>query len=231
MRDKRKYHLIIGSKAFLDDQLSNLLVDNAADSFLDLVKLSDAAKQKGYSFDQYAEKLVIKNDNYHGIVESAHDRLGPLIEDLTVDNAEIFIHNPPRVLKEFIEEQHRRSLIELDVFAEKYDMNQAPDMFVENIQSISSKLFGQQGAIEEISKSLWYLTSVKRKNPYVIMLYGNSGLGKTELVREISQKFFKGKCLEKHLSMFKNSNYSDYFLERHLIEEVLDLIYWSGNPI
>lgn len=46
---------------------------------------------------------------------------------------------------------------------------------------------------------------------YVIMLYGNSSLGKTELVKEISQKFFGSKCLEKHLSMFKNNNYSEYF--------------------
>lgn len=43
------------------------------------------------------------------------------------------------------------------------------------------------------------------------MLYGNSSLGKTELVREIAKHFFEGKVLEKHLSMFKNNNYSDYF--------------------
>ena len=43
------------------------------------------------------------------------------------------------------------------------------------------------------------------------MLYGNSSLGKTELVREIAEKFFAGKYLEKHLSMFKNNNYADYF--------------------
>ena len=43
------------------------------------------------------------------------------------------------------------------------------------------------------------------------MLYGNSSLGKTELVRQIAEKFFDGKFLEKHLSMFKNNNYSEYF--------------------
>lgn len=57
------------------------------------------------------------------------------------------------------------------------------------------------------------------------MLYGNSSLGKTELVREISQSFFEGKFLEKHLSMFKNNNYSDYFLAILRIEEALDMIY------
>ena len=84
-------------------------------------------------------------------------------------------------------------------------------MFVNKIKEISLHIFGQQTAIEEISKSLWYLTTVKRSKPYVIMLYGNSSLGKTELVREIAEKFFGGKYLEKHLSMFKNNNYSEYF--------------------
>lgn len=79
------------------------------------------------------------------------------------------------------------------------------------MQEISEHIIGQENAINEISKSLWYLTNVNRSKPYVIMLYGNSSLGKTELVREIANKFFDGKFYEKHLSMFKNNNYSDYF--------------------
>lgn len=211
MEDKRKYHIIIGSKAFFDAQLPTFSEDDDVDTFLEMVKLSDAAKQSRYTFDQYADKLIIKNNHYHGIVEAAHDRLGPLIEDLTTDTSEIYIHNPPRVLKEYLEDQHKRSLIELNIVFERYEIKRDTDMFVENIKNISSNIFGQQMAIEEVSKSLWYLTTVKRAKPYVIMLYGNSSLGKTELVREIAQKFFGGKCLEKHLSMFKNNNYSDYF--------------------
>lgn len=57
------------------------------------------------------------------------------------------------------------------------------------MQAISEHIIGQENAINEISKSLWYLTNVNRSKPYVIMLYGNSSLGKTELVREIANKF------------------------------------------
>lgn len=211
MEDKRKYHIIIGSKAFFDASLSSLSEDDSVETFLELVKLSDTAKQNHMIFDQYADKLVIKNNNYHGIVEAAHDRLGPLIEELTTEDAEIFVHNPPQVLIEYLEDQHKRTLIELDTVCEEYGIKRDSDMFVDKINGISSHIFGQQIAIEEISKSLWYLTTVKRKKPYVIMLYGNSSLGKTELVREIAKEFFDGKCLEKHLSMFKNNNYSEYF--------------------
>ena len=211
MEDKRKYHIIIGSKAFFDANLPDFNEDDVVDSFLELVKLSDAAKQNRQIFDQYADILILKNNNYHGIIDAAHDRLGPLIEDLTTEHAEIYVHNPPRVLKEYLEDQYKRSLIELEIIPEKYTIEHNPGAFVDKIMEISSNIIGQQLAIEEISKSLWYLTTIKRAKPYVIMLYGNSSLGKTELVREVASKFFDGKLLEKHLSMFKNNNYSDYF--------------------
>ena len=67
-----------------------------------------------------------------------------------------------------------------------------------------------QYAIIEISKTLRYLTTVKRKKPYVVMLYGNSSIGKTELVREIAKNFFNNQLLEQHLSMFKSNANSDY---------------------
>lgn len=102
-------------------------------------------------------------------------------------------------------------IIDLDIQKEKYSIKKDPEHFSTNICDIRRNIIGQDNAVDEISKSLWYLTTVERTKPYVIMLYGNSSLGKTELVREIAEKFFEGKFLEKHLSMFKNNNYSDYF--------------------
>ena len=55
------------------------------------------------SFDNYADILLVTNDNYNGITEQAHDRIGVLIEELTTDEAEIFIHNPPIVLNQYLE--------------------------------------------------------------------------------------------------------------------------------
>jgi hypothetical protein len=42
------------------------------------------------------------------------------------------------------------------------------------------------------------------------MLYGNSSIGKTELVREIAKNFFGNQLLEQHLSMFKSNANGDY---------------------
>lgn len=97
MSNVRKYHIVIGSKAYFESHLKDL-EDVDYQSFLELVRIFDLYKQNKISFDDYRTNLlVLKNDNYHGIVESAHDRLGALIEDLTEEDAEIFIHNPPRI--------------------------------------------------------------------------------------------------------------------------------------
>lgn len=211
MESKRKYHIIIGSKTYFDMSLPEFREEDKVDTFLDLVKLSDFSRQNQRKFEEHAKTLIIKNDNYHEIVEAAHDRLGALIEDLTTDDAEIYVHNPPRILMKYLENKQKLSLIELDAKSEKYEIKRNVDMFVNQIEDISLHIIGQHLVIKEISKSLWYLTNIKRDKPYVIMLYGNSSLGKTELVREIAKSFFSGKYLEKHLSMFKNNNYSDYF--------------------
>ena len=210
MDNKRKYHIVIGSNAHFDSVVPDDVKNGDMLSFMELVKLSDLARQNKQPLIGCADKLIIRNNDYHGIVETAHDRLGALVEELTTDDAEIYVHNPPRVLKEFLEEKHRRKLIELDIDGEEYKIERDASMFIDKMNNISNKIIGQDRAIEEVSKSLWYLTNIDRKKPYVIMLFGNSSLGKTELVREIANNFYGGKFLEKHLSMFKNNSYSDY---------------------
>lgn len=212
----RIYKIVIGSSSYFDKALDEAysIIDEKnvkIPSFLELIRIFDAQKQSGNTDTVETPLLFIRNNDYNSIVNAAHDRLGPLIEDITHDKELILIHNPPRVLYEYLQDKKARNLITLEEDREEYSIQKEPEKFKENILRISDAIVGQDRAIIEISKSLWYLISVQRKKPYVIMLYGNSSLGKTELVREIAKHFFEGKVLEKHLSMFKNNNYSDYF--------------------
>lgn len=209
----RTYNVIIGSKAFFEKCLPMQDEWTSVDFFLDLVRKSDEQRKLGYSdlSEIKADILIVKNDHYHGIVETAHDRLGGLIEDLTTDDATIYIHNPPAGLKALLEQMQSRGSIDLVCNVEQYQINRDAKNFALNIQEIEKHIIGQKMAVQDISKSLWYLTSVDRKNPYVIMLYGGSSLGKTEIVREIARYFFENKFFETHLSMYKNDKYSDYF--------------------
>ena len=205
----RNYYLVVGSRPFFDNYLSG--ISDEKDSFLDLVRLDDAQQKQGRRLWSPSASLVVRNSDYHGIVAAAHDRLWELIKSFTEEDANIYIHNPPASLKRQLEIQRDAGTITLDIIPEKYDIERDPSAFASAMDEIRRKIIGQDNAIRDISKSIWYLTNVDRKKPYVIMLYGNSSLGKTELVREISRCFFKSKYMEKHLSMFKNGNYAEYF--------------------
>lgn len=208
----RQYYVVIGSKSFFSDCLNSFEFDNPV-SFLELVRLNDNLKNIKESNRESirVKSLIVRNDDYHGITPSAHERLGELIKDLSTNDAVIFIHNPPASLKKQLTTQHERKEIELEIVSEKYEIEKEPVDFVQNIKSIEERIFGQHNAVLEMAKSIWYLTNLEREKPYVIMLYGKSSLGKTELVREISNVFFDSKFMEKHLSMFKSGNYAEYF--------------------
>lgn len=223
MNSTRKYWIIKGSKSFFDIELKKLFpnyLSSELSNFPQMVRNYDEySKRFLLESERKLEKepfnrtnfLIIKNHDYHSIVSTAHDRLSGLIEDLTTNDSQILVHNPTRLLEDYLDIQLKQNKIELEKITQVYEMIREPKQFKEKMHSISCRIIGQENALFEISKSMWYLTHVTRKKPFVIMLYGSSSIGKTEMVREISAKFFNDKDFEKHLSMFKNDR-AQYFL-------------------
>ena len=222
----RDYTIIIGSKGYFDNQIASLLGDvtlglvndfshmvHKHDEYHKRVSIKGVSPETDDVFDK-TNLLIVRNADYHGIVETAHDRLGPLIEDITVEDARIFIHNPTMTLEVYLQRLKERDKISLVHIREEYLMSSDSTNFAENIHGISQNIIGQDEAIYEVSKSMWYLTRIDRKKPFVIMLYGNSSIGKTEMVREVAVRFFHNKVLEKHLSMFQNVR-SEHYLFGH----------------
>lgn len=205
----RTFHIVNGSKSFFFQKTKDL---KEPKSFLDLVRKSDAylnAKQ-AFPNTEKANLMIVYNDNYHAITEQANDRLGNLIYDLTQEDSEVWVHNPPHNLLFFLNNKAVCKEIKLDTVSQKYDIIRGQKNYVKGIQNIKNNIIGQDTAIIEISKTLSYLTTVKRKKPYVIMLYGNSSIGKTELVREVAKYFFEDQLLEQHLSMYKTAVNGEY---------------------
>lgn len=205
----RIFHIINGSKNFFLEQINEL---KNPKSFLELVRKSDAYLNNKQPFpnSEKADLMLLYNDNYHAITEQANDRLGNLIYELTQNDSEIWVHNPPHNLLFFLKNKADYGEIHLNTLSEKYDIKRGQSNYLRGIQKIRESIIGQDNAIIEISKTLNYLTAVKRKKPYVIMLYGNSSIGKTELVREVAKHFFENHLLEQHLSMYKATVNGEY---------------------
>lgn len=206
----RKINIVIGPKSFFESKIKDIL--ERANYFLDLVKLNDNYQYLKTPFppDKKSSLLIVKNDSYLGITEQANDRLGALIFDISTNDSTIYIHNPPSSLIFFLNNQKSLEHIELNVDKYKYDICRNKKTYTDGIKSIQNNIIGQNNAIIEISKTLKYLTSVKRQKPYVIMLFGNSSIGKTEMVREIAKSFFDNKFYEQHLSMYKSGVNQEY---------------------
>lgn len=85
----RNYFLIIGSTSYFDDYLSKIDVEK--DSFIELVRQDDTQRKGGVITWDPSPNLVVRNSDYHGLVASAHDRLGELIKEFTTEDAYIYI--------------------------------------------------------------------------------------------------------------------------------------------
>ncbi len=205
----RNYIVIIGSTSFFDQNIQSLNAEGK--EFNDVVTASDAARNAGRTL-QRTESLIVRNNHYHGIVESAHARLGGLIEDVTTDDATIYIHNPTTILLRYIRREYEAGGCYFEVIEEPRSSLTKMSGVVEKIEKIKEQIIGQKKALNEIAKTLIYLSSTKRKRPYVLMLYGKSSLGKTETAKLIASLFFGGKMIERHLSMFEDFSLanSDY---------------------
>ena len=222
MDNVRDYTIVRGSRQYFDEQMDLIVKDfilSAKNDFPQMVRMHDEYNRrfsvKGVpentddTFD-LTDLLIVRNTDYHSIRETAHDRLPILIEELTTETAKVIVHNPTKTLEGYLSKLKSRNKIKLNIVAEKYEMLRDSEQFRVNMLNISKKIIGQDEAMNEIGKSMWYLTHIDRRKPFVIMLYGNSSVGKTEMVREIASTFFSNNVFEKHLSMFKNDRSAFY---------------------
>jgi len=121
----RVYTIVIGSKEYFSTQIATVLDERGitiADNFVQTVQRHDdwrkrfsiegISKTEKDEFEK-TDFLVVRNSDYHGIVETAHDRLGVLIEDMTDDNAVIFVHNPTKLLEDYLSKLSSRDEISL----------------------------------------------------------------------------------------------------------------------
>lgn len=226
----RRYHVLNGSPSYFDDQLSALNIQG------------DEMSQKVLEFDQQrilgtkfilSDCLIVRNNHYLNLVESALSRLGSLIEDLTSGDADIFVHNPPLNLLNHIHSSEEHGRCTFEKCEDNLPRIASIDDVKKSINLVKQSVLGQDAALDSIGKSLFYLSKVKREKPFVLMFYGKSSLGKTETAKAIARVFYDGKMLEKHMSMFGTTGYASYLFGDKLNERSLgyDLFQRESNLV
>lgn len=147
------------------------------------------------------ECVVVESSDYASLQEHAIMNFVGLVRPI---NPELLIlHNPPA----HIERQLRREL-EITVSYFQY-----PAITRATLQDFATgfaeRIVGQNVVREEMLASMYPLLKKTRNQPVVIMLYGPSGVGKTQTAQFINE-LLGGTLFRKQFSMFNNDRFASY---------------------
>lgn len=146
--------------------------------------------------------------NFMGLIRSMRPR-------------KLVLHNPPA----HIQTQIQRSIPSTEVVRFSY-----PAVTIETLQrfdaEFSEHMVGQAKAKERLLAALYPLTREGRTTPAVVMLYGPSGVGKTQAAQFVND-LLGGELLRKQFSMFHSEKFASYLFggshsEPSLAKDLLD---------
>ena len=150
------------------------------------------------------DNCVVRSDDYGSVLEHVIANFANIVT-LNHDVGTLYIQNPPkRVLQsltstcpeliEFKGSEYRK--VDRTVLKEIYN-------------NLNRDILGQEECKRQIISGLYRLTASTIDRPVVLMLYGPSGVGKTETAKSIS-KTLGGELLRVQFSMMQNTEAYNY---------------------
>lgn len=167
----------------------------------------------------FVKNFVISSDEYAGIREHVITNFINFLAKFNVEN--LYIQNPPLQ----ISEQILRLYPKAEVKYQKYKKI-TNDHLTKLNNNYDEKIIGQEKAKLELLQALFPLTLKYRKKPVVLLLYGKSGIGKTETAKYIAEVIGEP-VFRKQFSMFQNNQFSTYLFggahyEKSFAKDLLD---------
>ncbi len=190
----KKIIIYKGSNKGLASYLQNNKISTKS-SFTSMAIKMDKERKSVKTARSTYNTIIIYEREYFSITSNANNTLLSIIEELAAKDAVVVIHNP----QVYIENElmlHHQSLVEVVE-------EQVTTLKEEHILKVIS---GNQMFTKwkmELLKSLLYFTDNQSDKPYVIVLYGGSGLGKTHIVKQLVNE------MQEELLSFQLSNYQD----------------------
>lgn len=181
-------------------------------SFMELIQHYNARlrpSDSGVSEHSLSKKLktgccIVKADDYGSVLEHVLSNFVNVV-CLNYDMEKLFVHNPPkRVLSSLVSEygddiEYHKShyeIIDRDILKNVYG-------------ALCTDVLGQEQCKKSIVSSLYKLTAESNGKPVVLLLYGPSGVGKTETAKSISNSL-GGNLLRIQFSMMQTQEAYNY---------------------
>lgn len=157
-----------------------------------------------------ANCLICKADDFASVLEHTLSNFTNIIS-LNYDVEKLFIHNPPKKVLENLQSEFGD---EIEYCASNY--TKLDVAYIRKVYNdLNMNIIGQEKCKMQIISGLYRLTKEKSQKPAVFMLYGPSGVGKTETAKSIS-KSLGGELLRIQFSMMQtNEAYNYVFGSEH----------------
>lgn len=208
-----KVVIFTGSKKDFDKFLqSRIDEDEETIPFMELIQHYNARlrpNESGVGEDALFSKIAVDNcvvraDDFGSVLPHVLSNFSNIVT-LNHEIGTLYVHNPPRRVLESLKSYYGNEI--------EYYESQYPEITRETLiklySSLNEDILGQEDCKKHIISGIYRITTGSASKPVVLMLYGPSGVGKTESARSIS-KALGGEVLRVQFSMMQTQESYDY---------------------
>lgn len=150
------------------------------------------------------KNCVVRADDYASVLEHAISNFVNIITlNSNVEN--LFLHNPPKRVIESLKSAYSDNIEYKYSKYEKITRKKLKKIYY----NMDNYIIGQKYCKKEIISSLYKLLIKEKDKPIVLLLYGPSGVGKTETAKNISESM-GGELLRIQFSMMQSQEAYNY---------------------
>lgn len=204
--------IFCGSKRDFEELLEErILEEEETIPFMDLIQHYNARlrpNESGVKESALARRIsvdncVVRAEDYGSVLEHVLSNFVNIVS-LNHDVENLYVHNPPKRVQRSLEAY----MDDIEYLYSNYK-NVSRDLLKEIYSNLDNDILGQEQCKKQIISGLYRLISKESDKPVVLMLYGPSGVGKTETAKSIS-KSLGGELLRVQFSMMQTAEAYNY---------------------
>ena len=208
-----KIVVFIGSKRDFEEFVNSQIHNNEETiPFMELIQHYNARlrpNESGVSEDALFENLevdncIVRSEDYGSVLSHVLANFANIIS-LNYEIGVLYVHNPPKLVIRSLQSAYPDSIIYKETKYKILDENSLKDTY----KNLCNDIYGQENCKKQIIGGLYRVTKHINSKPAVMMLYGPSGVGKTETAKCLSRAL-GGELLRIQFSMMQTTEAYNY---------------------
>lgn len=208
-----KIVLFTGSDKDFEQLLDERIApDERTIEFLETIRLYNArirasdALAPGFDPSKLEEvdNCIVRSNDFGSILSHVVSNFSSIVTQAH-DIRTLYVQNPPLRSIASLESQYPQTIEREYTQYRSVSKNDLPEIYA----SLEEGVLGQEACKKEIVSSLYKLSVIQHERPIVLLLYGPSGVGKTETAKCLSESL-GGKLTRIQMSMMQTSEAFEY---------------------